>query len=183
MVYFKKVREIMLSPSRFFRKIKREKGITNAFKYLVILSVVPAIAITFSAFAIPTESLFSRLGVVALILLYFLSLLGQFISSMIVHAFVYLLKGRGNYGDTFKVIVYGSTPSLLLSWIPFLGFIFGLYSLYLTVKGISIVHSVSILRALAIILLPIILVFGIIAIFLAGTAYLYFTGISSSVVR
>jgi hypothetical protein len=46
---------------------------------------------------------------------------------------------------------------LLVGWIPFLGILAGLYSLFLAIIGISKLHQVTLARAFAIVIIPVII--------------------------
>jgi hypothetical protein len=56
---------------------------------------------------------------------------------------VFLLGGRKGINQTFKAILYGETPCLLLGWIPFIGIIFAFWSLVLGVLGIRELQEIS----------------------------------------
>jgi hypothetical protein len=83
-----------------------------------------------------------------------------------------LFGGNGNYSSTYRALTYSLTPFLILGWIPFLGIIFGVYSLYLSVLGISKLHEVSIIKAVITLSMPIIL-----TIILAGISYVYISSL------
>jgi hypothetical protein len=78
-----------------------------------------------------------------------------FIYAGALHIFAKLLRGVGNYSQTYKAFIYSCTPSLLLSWIPHIGPLFALWAWYLGIKGLSKLHNVSMLRAFVITLMPI----------------------------
>ena len=59
-------------------------------------------------------------------------------------------------------------------WIPFVGVIFSLWSLYLMIKGVSTLHKVSMVRAVLIIFLPfviMIVLFGGLGAYFALSAF------------
>ena len=60
-----------------------------------------------------------------------------------IHLWVYLFGGRKGIMQTFKAILYGDTPNLLLGWIPFIGIIFTLWSLVLGILGIRELQEIS----------------------------------------
>src|SRR3989338_7305919 len=145
-MYIKKIESIIKTPVKFFNQAKNEKNLKDAFFYYGLLSLVSMFgfsAVYFFAYsslmAIPYANL---LGIPSQdfnpITNYFLSLISIFISTFIIHLFVRLLKGKGRYVETFKAYAYGSTPSLLLGWVPVIGIVFGLWSIYLIIKGLSI---------------------------------------------
>jgi hypothetical protein len=172
----KKVKKVILSPSDFFEEIKAEKGISEAFKYLAILSlvnlVVDIVDIVSFILSIPYISplgnlssflplrgvLSTALGIVISVVMYISGLILSFIGVGFIHLFVKLFKGKGAYSDTYKALIYASTPSLLFGWVPWVRFIFGLYSFYLSLKGISKLHEVSMLRAFIMLITPTIVI-------------------------
>ena len=87
-----------------------------------------------------------------------------------IHLWVYLLGGRRGILRTVTAIVYGSTPSLILGWIPILGVIFALWSLVLGVLGIRELQALSTAKAILAIalslMIPLIIVLLALALFL-----------------
>ncbi len=69
--------------------------------------------------------------------------------SLLTHSVIYILGGRKRIGQTLKSIMYGSTSSLLLGWIPFLGIAFAVWSLAVAAKGIQQLHGISLVKAAA----------------------------------
>jgi hypothetical protein len=160
-----KVRLAIVSPSDLFQKVKPEKGIFNAFKYLALLSLVTLItqflsnALVMPHFfgineilALTNANLPSFLIVTLPFVIYFLSLIFSFIGVGIIHVFSKLLKGNGNYAATYKTLIYSSTPSILFGWIPVIGGFINFYSLYLSVIGLARFHKISVERAAVIVI-------------------------------
>jgi len=159
MGFVEKIKKVILSPSEFFDAIKAEEGISQAFIYYAVLSLIFDILFGLSYIFIPvalTPSMpFKRLGVMWIIISYIAGLIFVFINAGITHIFTKILGGKGDYSATFKSLVYASTPTLLLGWIPLIGVIFSIYTLYLTIKGISSLHSITMLRAfIAVLVIP-----------------------------
>ena len=67
--------------------------------------------------------------------------------SLLTHIWVYVLGGKKGMGQTIKSIAYGSSPLLLLGWIPFLGIIFAIWSMVISIMGIRQLHEVPTERA------------------------------------
>lgn len=190
-----KVRTVVMSPTEFFSRIKSEEGVGKAFAYYAILSLISLavgiIAFTFNMpFLSPLGSLFqffpllsqytTLAGMIGLILpvgIYIIGLIGVFIGAAFVHLFIRLLGGKGDYSMTFKAVVYSATPSLLLGWIPYVGVIPGIYSFYLYLKGLSMLHLISMKRVLvAIFVIPIVIVL-LLTVVLAGVAFFYISSL------
>ena len=116
----------------------------------------------FRSFILPLPILYLTLALMT----YVFGVIGMLIVSTIYHGLVLLVGGR-KWIKTFAAVVYSSTPSLLLSWVPIIGFLAYVWSLILLVIGLAKIHKISYWRsAVAVILLPVILLFGL--IFTAG---------------
>jgi hypothetical protein len=108
------------------------------------------------------------------VMVFFFVLVGGFICTLIfaawLHLWVYLFGGRKGIMQTLKAIIYGHTPRLLLGWIPFIGFIFMLWSLVLAILGICELHEMSTLKAILAVaiavMIPVILLILIVAYFM-----------------
>ena len=111
---------------------------------------------------------YSLAGVIISLTFIFLFLINPiivFIYSGILHLIVKIYRGRGSYAGTVKSIVYGYTPSILLIFVPIVNFALGIWSLIISVWGISANHEISKLRAfLVIITLPLIILIVILVL-------------------
>ena len=78
-----------------------------------------------------------------------------FILSGVVHLLVLLIIGQGNAGfeATFRVAAYTGVTNLV-TWVPVVGPLVGLYGIYLAVIGIREVHGTTTGKAAAVVLLP-----------------------------
>lgn len=192
-----KIKKVTLSPSEFFDRIKYEKGVGAAFKYLAILSLVNLIVGLVGYFlSIPSLSplgslmallpflgnLATLIGVGAVVANYISTLIISFISAGFICIFARLLKGKGDYSATYRALTYANTPSLLLGWVPWVGIIFGLYSFYLGLKGISKLHEVSMGRAFVILFVVPFVIALVIASILAAIAFTYISSLFSGMV-
>ncbi len=70
-------------------------------------------------------------------------------TSLLTHIWVYVLGGKREIDETVKSVAYGSTPLLLMGWIPFLGIAFVIWSIVASTIGISQLHGVPRRRAVA----------------------------------
>jgi hypothetical protein len=98
-----------------------------------------------------------------------------FLSALVTHVLVILVVGSGHsgFGATFRVVSYSSVTSLL-GWIPFIGWLFSVYRLYLATVGIREMHSTSTGRALLVVLLPAILILVLIVVVVGASAIVFF---------
>ena len=100
---------------------------------------------------------------------------GVFLSALVTHLLVLLVVGSGHsgFGSTFRVVSYSSVTSLL-GWIPFVGWLFTLYRLYLATVGIREMHSTTTGRALLVVLLPAILILVLVLVLVGASAIVFF---------
>lgn len=71
------------------------------------------------------------------------SIMGIFISSSIVHIGVLIVGGKKGMKMTMKALLYGSTPRLLLGWIPFIGIIAEIWSIFLEIIGMRKLQEIT----------------------------------------
>jgi hypothetical protein len=185
--FVEKVQGFLIKPVDTFRK-SREDTIGNALTYYLILVVINAILSTIVLLAgISTMNLngsFPGVQETSPAILFVGTIVGGivvvFIGGLWLHMFVWLLGGRKEYFQTLKALMYGSTPGLLISWIPIIGFIGALWTLILVTLGIQELQEMSPGRAVAAVILAII-IFMVIIILLAALFFIPFTrSVSSS---
>jgi len=83
-----------------------------------------------------------------------------FVEAAILYFLFKSLGGSGTYEGTVRIVAY-STAILLLAWIPYIGIVFGLYSVYLYGIGSTFVHNIILERSSLLVLLPAIMIFVI----------------------
>lgn len=174
-----KIQTVLLHPSEFFENIASEKGFVEAFKYLVVLSLIP-LAVNLIMTLPPFSSTVNVVTLGLALGVYLISLLLSFITAGILHLFAMLLSGKGDYSATYKVMAYSYTAYLLVGWIPIIGIVFSLYSIYAMVRGLSVLHKISMLRALVIVLALIVVVAVIAFIIGIFTSFWLFSFVQSS---
>lgn len=101
-------------------------------------------------------------------------IISLFIEAAIFYIIYKLLGGTGSYEGTVRLISY-ATAVLVLSWIPLVGWIVGIYGIYLYIVGGRFVHNVSMGRSAIAVFLPTLLVFLLVVIIVGLLA---FSGIS-----
>jgi hypothetical protein len=183
MEYFELIKGFLFDPVSTYQKV-RSADLGDALKYYLVVVVINAIlsaivglvmvsaiwamfAPIFEGLGIPV-SLAAGVGVVVFaIVMIFVQLLMVFISAAWLHIFVYLLGGRKGYLQTLKSISYGSTPSMLFGWIPFIGFIGAIWSFILSILGVRELHEMTTGRAAIAVLLAVVVLAIIIILILA----------------
>jgi hypothetical protein len=151
-------RAVALQPLAFFGAMPRLGGYQNPLAFALICAGISGIL---------TGIL--RLGgggIGALIGAILVSVVGgaiglfliAFIANLLINSIVG--TGRGNYETTFRVVAYSSVTSIL-SWIPVIGGLAGLYTLYLAVVGIRDVYQTTTGKSLAVVLISGAIIFAI----------------------
>jgi hypothetical protein len=152
MGFFEKIVKVMGNPTEFFDRTRFEKSIGPSFKYLAALSLVLtffASSILFIAFflkALPDAESWIYWSPAAI---YGGVLAAFMVGTGLTHLMVKLIGGKGGFAETFKPVVYGSTPAILFGWIPMVQVLFFVYSFYLVSKGLSRMHLITGFSAIA----------------------------------
>jgi hypothetical protein len=173
-----KISDSIVAPKELFENTKREKIIFTLLYQLIIL-LIPAIIMSILIYAILPILLEVINGIIPNILelmiilspfslkyltiknfiiascifIFIIIPLFTFLFAGIIHLFVKLGNGDGRYKETYKAIVYSSTPSFLFFFLlfPFI------WSFVLQVIGISIYHNMSKFKAFCILLMPLLI--------------------------
>lgn len=161
-----KLKRIILNPVEFFEEYE-PKGPKEVFIYLFILGLIPSLLSPLSTGAFHRMASLLGISFKAAYLSSFLSMYVGIIVfipivSLIYHCLIWIVGGREGLVPTFAAVVHAWTPSFLLSWIPLVNLVAGIWSLALGIIGLSKLQNVSYWRAgLAVIILPLILVLGL----------------------
>ena len=163
MDYFELMKGFLLTPVETFRTV-RDTDLGDSLKYYLILlainAVLSAIVSLAMASAVRTTitSIFTQAGIplpavtgAGVIGIAIMMIIVQFVLVFIgaawLHVFVWLLGGRRGYLQTLKAIIFGSTPTMLFGWVPFIGFLAGLWSLVLGIFGLQELQNMTTLKA------------------------------------
>jgi hypothetical protein len=161
-------RAVAFQPTAFFSALPRRGNYASPIVFAVICSLISAVIGGIIALiggggvgGFISGLIGAVIGVV----------IGLFIVAVIAHLLVTIFIGSSNAGfeATFRVVAY-STVTRLLGWIPVVGGLISLYSIYLAIVGIREVHQTTTGKAAMVVLIPVV-VFGVIA-FVAGAALL-----------
>jgi hypothetical protein len=149
-----KVKGFLLTPVESFRNARAD-GTDTAAPYLVALLVIHAILAAIISFVgISTMGMFGqmKLGLALPVIVFFGVLICGAVLTLVfslwLHLWVYILGGRKGLLQTVKAVIYGMTPTMLLGWIPFLGFLFFLWSIVLQIIGIRELQEINSGKAL-----------------------------------
>ncbi|HSA38700.1 MAG TPA: Yip1 family protein [Methanoregula sp.] len=169
-----------MNPNDAFRQAKGDEPAT-VLPYFAVLLLINAVisAALISVFMIGTSPLPDLVTgrISGALLLFLIILAGAFLCTLVfggwLHLWVYILGGRQGIWQTLKAVMYGSTPSLLFGWIPFIGFIFTLWSIVLGIFGIRVLQEISSLKAIlavaVAVMIPLVLLIIVAAYFMIAT--------------
>ena len=188
MEFVEKVKGILTEPSKTFDALKGET-LGESIKFYSVIAAISA-ALNTLLFALAFGTMLGQLGtmmgasagvagaIVFFVILFIFGIIGAFISGAIFHIFVYLAGGRKGLTQTIKAVIYGSTPGLLIGWIPFIGMIGGLWSLVLEVLGIRQLHEMTTGRAVLAVVIMLVVLVGM-TVLLAAVIAAFVFGLSS----
>lgn len=166
---FIKLAKSIAHPVELFEKTKGESA-WRAYEYLLVISLFPFVIgsflsiffrnniasymnTNFSSYSIVSpiiESMGEAIGIALLVeiafafSLFFLVPLLSLILSGIIHFFVKLYGGDGNYSDTFRADIYSLTPTILLLLVP--------WTIILLIFGLVENHNLSKARSFFVLL-------------------------------
>jgi hypothetical protein len=179
------VRRVLLQPASFFASLPRQGSFLGPLVFALICIEISAVLVGLLTFVdVPggvtwlfgargDQGFLAFLG--GLVIAPIAGTVGIFLTALVTHLLVLLVVGQGHsgFGATFRIVSYSSATSLL-GWIPFIGWIFSLYRLYLATVGIREMHSTTTGRALLVVLLPAILILVLVLVVAGASAIVYF---------
>ncbi len=179
MNFFKTAKSVIQEPTKFFKKIEKDKDISKAALYYLIFLVIGFAASIIHYWAQPIGIGLKlpalAISIVISLFVFIISIIFLFIGAGIIHLLLKFLGGKEGFYKTFNPLVYGNTPSLIVSPIMTLVMaaslniftnifvsliLFGtmIYSFFLIIKGVSIMHKMSMWRAfVAVVLIPLVI--------------------------
>ena len=183
MDYIETWKEVILRPADFYRKMPTTGGYAEPLTFAAISYII--YGLLFALFDRGMmENMYGGMGVNGIgfstiitiaISIPIMGIIFLFIGAAILNLIYKLLGGTGTYEGTVRFMSY-ATAVQVLSWIPILGFIVGLYRIYLYIVGGMSVHNVSMGRSAIAVLLPTVILFLLIMI----VAFLIFSAVAMS---
>ena len=179
------VRRVILQPRAFFAELPRQGSLLGPLVFALVcieISVLLVGLLTFLGVPGGVTWLVGARGnqgflafVGGLVIAPLAAAVGVFLTALVTHLLVILVVGSGHsgFGATFRVVAYSSVTSLL-GWLPFIGWIFSLYRLFLATVGIREMHSTTTGRALLVVLLPAILILILVLVVVGASAIVFF---------
>ncbi len=186
MGYIETWKEVMQTPSDFYKEMPKTGGYADPLTFAAISFIVYALlaalfTVLFGHGMYMDGSMYGGmyngmyggmrgLGFFAILMTVIITPIAGIISLFIEAAILYIiykiLGGAGTYEGTVRFISY-ATAVLVLSWIPIIGWIAGIYGIYLYIVGGMYVHDVSMARSVIAIILPTLIVILLMAIVMA----------------
>src|SRR4028119_391177 len=178
-------RRVACQPRAFFAGLPRQGGLLGPLVFALVcieVSVLLVGLLTFLGAPGGLTSLFGASGdqgllafLGGLVVAPVAGAVGVFLTALVTHLLVLLVVGQGHsgFGSTFRIVAYSSVTSLL-GWIPFIGWIFSLYRLYLATVGIREMHATTTGKALLVVLLPAILILLLVLAVVGASAIVFF---------
>ena len=159
------VRRVVLQPVSFFASLPRSRNLVNPLVFaLICIEIYTILGGLLGLVRVGTNR---GLGsfIASIIAAPIGGAIGLFILAAILHLLVRLVVGAGNSGfeATFRVAAYAAVVNLV-SWIPLVGWLLGLYGIYLSVVGIREMHGTTTGKAALVVLIPA----GVILLVLVG---------------
>ncbi len=175
--YLEKIKLLFSNPTGFFDEVREDNIKKSLFliviTYLVYILFSIGISLILRPFFGPLNPLFflsgssySYLSYIIYAVLFTIAILGTFVYSGICHLTLKLMGHDLNYSQTYNVITYSLIPSVILSIIPLVGLFSFIYSIILMVFGFSSYYNISKGKAVVVVLLPLIIIFGLVIIFI-----------------
>ena len=114
---FTKAKLVLRNPDKLLESIRKE-GIKEAFTYLLVLEIIFSLIINSAVSWLLFPQVFlGSLTVLYTVGFFILGLLSLFVVAFFVQLGVRILGGKGKYSATYKALVYGSTPSIVFTFL------------------------------------------------------------------
>lgn len=184
MDYINTWKEVILRPSDFYRSMPKTGGYADPLIFAAINFILYGLLTALIAglfgrgmYGGMYDGMYGGFGgfsflavIMNVVIIPIVGIISLFIEAAILYIIYKVLGGNGSYEGTVRFISY-ATAVLLLSWIPFIGWVFGFYGLYLYILGGMNVHDVSMVKSTIAVLLPTFLaiLLGIIIAVLIGS--------------
>jgi len=180
------VRRVVLQPVGFFAGLPRSGSLLNPLVFALICTEISVILggilglvgvregfVAGYGFQVPENQDFGEF-IGSVIFAPIGSAISVFVIAGIAHLLVMLIVGATNsgFGATFRVASYAAVTSLV-SWIPIIGGLLGLYGIYLAVVGIREMHQTTTGKAVIVVLFPVLLILllALLGLLVAGAVF------------
>jgi hypothetical protein len=179
------LRRVVFQPSAFFAGLPRQGSLLSPLVFALVCTEISVLLVGLLTFldvpggvtwlfgARGDQGFLAFLG--GLVIAPIAGTVGVFLTALVTHLLVILVVGSGHsgFGATFRIVSYSSVTSLL-GWLPFFGWIFSLYRLFLATVGIREMHATTTGKALLIVVLPAIVILILVVVVVGASAIVYF---------
>jgi hypothetical protein len=179
------LRRVVFQPSAFFAGLPRQGSLLSPLVFALVCTEISVLLVGLLTFldvpggvtwlfgARGNQGFLAFLG--GLVIAPIAGTVGVFLTALVTHLLVILVVGSGHsgFGATFRIVSYSSVTSLL-GWLPFFGWIFSLYRLFLATVGIREMHATTTGKALLIVVLPAIVILILVLVVVGASAIVYF---------
>jgi len=140
-------KKVITTPGDFYKEMPTSGGYEEPLKFAAINYLIAGIGTALITFG-------SMFG--AVIAAPILGIVGVLIGGLILHICFKIVGGSGSYEGTVRTVSYASAISAV-SWIPLVGWIIGLYAIYLNIVGGTFVHDLTMGKSAIAVFIPIII--------------------------
>ena len=162
--YVDTLKKVLTDPEGFYSEMPKEGGyqepLTFAAINFAILGLLSGIIAVILSGAGAGSIVSTLVGAVIG------GIVGLFIGGIILFVFFKIFGGSGGYEGTVRILSYSSAAQVF-AWIPVIGWIIGLYGIWLNIVGGKHVHNLTTVKSAVAVLLPIIILAVIIAMLMA----------------
>lgn len=149
-------------PFEFFDNVKEENSIVGGFEMFFLAAVFALLVQVVLLLALPLLTSWLNIADVGYFFLtnagsIIVSIVGLFISALVIHLFVMVFGGKGSFSGTFNVVAYSMAPYVLLSILPVVGLFAMFFTAFLLVVGLMKVHSMNGFKAVFSVLIPLVI--------------------------
>jgi len=141
-----RAKAVLTDPVGCWAKLKKTKR-KDALMYLIVLLVLSAVLsllVTGGKMGMMAVSLALLPMLITVAVAFVLSV----VSAWLVNLVLGWLGAKGSWETALKAVSYGSTPSALLGWIPFLNFVGVVWSLVVQVIGLKAMYKTTYAKAI-----------------------------------
>ncbi len=175
---FDKLKLQFINTKSAFLELNKEKGITNAFIFLVILIIaykiisyaavyVLSAVLKLKSFQVPVYDFTDHF------ISFIYMIVGSFLIVLLLHAFIKWFKGKANLASTYKIFIYSIWPYLLLRPIPIVGRLAEALSLFFYIVGVCYIHKLKPIPAFFTFFIPLALIGALIFYLSLKSIYLF----------
>jgi len=127
------MKTVLVKPNDFYQHMPTTGGFSPPFVFLVVCLGVSGIL----------AAIIAGVDVFLFLKLLIFGAIFSFIGAGILHLIAQqFFEGKGAYEGVYRTVAYAGVVNLL-TWIPVVGFLAGLYGLYLQIVGLEKVHKIT----------------------------------------